>query len=218
MAALRTLLFVCVAATWLAITGLVASAFAQAPAWRFTDCAPVRALPDVSRGDLGWHGNVWCVMPDSTTKHYTLDCLHGTCSWSTFQTELQALMTAPDKSAKWDEIVAKYFSWVCDDAIRKEASQRGALCLEGEAIRLQHPEWLPKVTLPPPVITYRVKVNGTSATRPAYALVAGVRGTKVLARAVVGTACDLTKPTLASGADVWAEFGTPGVVALCAKS
>lgn len=218
MAALRTLLVVCVAATWLAITGLVASAFAQAPAWRFTDCAPVRALPDVSRGDLGWHGNVWCVMPDNSSKHYTLDCLHGTCSWSTFNTELQALMTAPDKNAKLDEIVAKYFSWVCDDTIRKEASQRGALCLEGEAIRAQHPEWLPKVTLPPPVITYRVKVNGTSTTRPAYALVAGVRGTKVLARAAVGAVCDLNKPTLVSGADVWAEFGTPGVVALCAKS
>ena len=73
--------------------------------------------------------------------------------------------------------------------------------------------------VPPSAFTHAVKANGTVLTRPAYLLTAGVRGTKEVARATVGQPCDLTKPTLASGTDVWAQFGpdfVAGRVALCA--
>lgn len=79
------------------------------------------------------------------------------------------------------------------------------------------------VTPPPPpvaVYTHAVKANGASADRPAYKLINGVRGTATVARATVGMSCNLTRPTLASGTDVWAEFGpdfAPGVVALCSR-
>ena len=74
---------------------------------------------------------------------------------------------------------------------------------------------------PPPVYTHAVKPNGLILTRPAYALTNGVRGTREVSRATVGQPCDTTRPTLASGADLWSEFGpafTAGVVALCAKT
>lgn len=73
---------------------------------------------------------------------------------------------------------------------------------------------------PAPTYTHFVKTNGLVSTRPAYLLTAGVRGTKEVARAAVAQPCDLTRPLLASGADVWAEFGPafePGKVALCAR-
>lgn len=75
-------------------------------------------------------------------------------------------------------------------------------------------------TIKPAVVTYAVKANGTSTTRPVYTLVNGVRGTSSVGRATVGERCNVTRPTLASGADLWAEFGpgfVSGVVALCAK-
>jgi hypothetical protein len=79
----------------------------------------------------------------------------------------------------------------------------------------------PVCTEPTRPVTHRVKANGTALDRPAYTLINGVRGTTAVGRALVGQPCDLNKPTLASGADVWAQFGpdfVAGRVALCAKA
>ena len=80
----------------------------------------------------------------------------------------------------------------------------------------------PTPVLPPaPTYTHAVKANGVSPDRPAFLLTAGVRGTKEVSRATVGQPCDLTKPTLASGTEVWAQFApdfVAGRVALCAAN
>lgn len=81
----------------------------------------------------------------------------------------------------------------------------------------------PLVVSPPPpapVYTHRVKPNGLLPDRPAYLLSNGVRGAREVGRAGKDQGCDLMRPTLASGADVWAEFGPvfePGRVALCSR-
>lgn len=70
-----------------------------------------------------------------------------------------------------------------------------------------------------PVYTHHVKPNGTAADRPVYGLT-GTALTLAKGRAAVGQPCDLTRPTKASGGDLYAEFGPAfarGVVALCAS-
>lgn len=79
--------------------------------------------------------------------------------------------------------------------------------------------WAAPTVPRPTVYTHKVKVNATLPDRPVRTLAAGVLTTTTL-RALVGQPCDLTKPTLASGSDVWAEFGpafASGKVALCSK-
>jgi hypothetical protein len=67
-------------------------------------------------------------------------------------------------------------------------------------------------------VVWRVKPNGTSTTRPAYALVNGVLGTTIAGRATVGAVCDLARPTApATGGDIRAEYGVAGLVTICKK-
>lgn len=60
-----------------------------------------------------------------------------------------------------------------------------------------------------------VKQINDQITRPAYTLINGVLGTKEMARATIGTPCDITKPTLASGTYKYAQYDASGFVALC---
>lgn len=63
--------------------------------------------------------------------------------------------------------------------------------------------------------TWVVKPINAQITRPAYTLINGVLGTKEMARATIGTSCDISKPTLASGTYKYAQYDASGYVALC---
>lgn len=96
-------------------------------------------------------------------------------------------------------------------------SARALICADAfAAVKLKWP--LAAVLPPPPAsaptYVYAVKPNGAFTTRPAYAVINGVRGTKEVARATVGQPCKT--PT----GDGWGEFGPdfkPALVALCGK-
>lgn len=60
-----------------------------------------------------------------------------------------------------------------------------------------------------------VKPINAQITRPAYTLIDGVLGTKEMARATIGTPCDVSKPTLTSGTYKYAQYDASGYVALC---
>ena len=146
-----------------------------------------------------------------------LSCVHGAClPVGNFFENLDAYKQSADPVARvkteWDkaflpgscEKATGTLKTVCDDMFLSMRENWPVAAT-------------PAPPPPPPAPAYKVKPNGSSLTRPAYTLINGVRGTKEVARASVGAACDVTKPTLPSGSDLWAEFGTPGVVALCAK-
>lgn len=170
----------------------------------------------VERTAEGWFGHGYCSMPDGSIRPWGFACLHGSClPAGNFAERISTLVQNPDKTAAqkdWDTNFGN-----------KCATATGALKTVCDAMYLSAREKWPVAATaappaPPAAPTYRVKANGLVLTRPAYTLVNGVRGTKEVARAAVGATCDVTKPTLASGADLWAEFGTAGVVALCTKA
>lgn len=144
-------------------------------------------------------------------------CVHGTCLpvgnfFENLDTYKQSVDPVAKVKAEWDKA---FLSGSCEKAI-------GTLKTVCDDMFLSMREnWpvaaTPAPPPPPPAPQWKVKINGSSLTRPAYTLTNGVRGTKEVARANVGAPCDATKPTLPSGSDLWAEFGTPGVVALCSK-
>ena len=63
---------------------------------------------------------------------------------------------------------------------------------------------------------YAVKPNGKHLTRPAYTLTDGVL-VKSKERAPVGATCDTSKPTKPSNKDLYARYGSTGLLALCSK-
>lgn len=94
------------------------------------------------------------------------------------------------------------------------------LCNERYTLYQQNRErWLKD--LPLRKYVWRVKVNGSSETRPAYTLTNGVRSNLSTARATVGVRCypEIVMDQF-SGADVWAIYnaGALDSVALCARS
>lgn len=144
-------------------------------------------------------------------------CVHGTClPVGTFFENLDGYKQAADPvaavKAAWDKAFLP-------DSCEKATGKLKIVC--DDMYRSMRANWpVPATPAPPapPEVVWKVKSNGLLTTRPAYLLTNGVRGTKEVARAAVGTVCDATKPTLASGSDLWAEFGMSGIVALCAKA
>lgn len=182
----------------------------------------------------GTHG--WYYTDDGTTiRAYGRSCLPGKClSDLDLIGKARAILSAAEPaSAANAALVGTPPDFDCNDpTVFAEQTPRGALCRE----RLQFVQAhfrdvggmgfddVQEPTCAPPV-TYRVKVNGTATDRPASTLVGGVRFAITGFRAVVGQPCDVTKPTLASGTDLWAQYGpdypsTPDgrpLVALCSK-
>lgn len=161
------------------------------------------------RTNEGRYLHFYCKAGDKITAE-GLACVHGTClPVGSFFERLDGLKQQADPVAAvkdaWDASFPQ-------DSCRTSTGTLKTVC---DAMFLSMRENWPVAATPAPA--YKVKPNGLILTRPAYLLTNGVRGTKEVARAPVGAACDITKPTLPSGADLWAEFGTPGVVALCAK-
>lgn len=70
---------------------------------------------------------------------------------------------------------------------------------------------------PPPFPTAFVAKNSTSPTRPAYAVVDGVIGTKEAGRATVGAACDCNKVRIFKGTSMYCSAPPPlaDLVVLC---
>lgn len=141
-----------------------------------------------------------------------LSCHHSVCNPNAFAAAVVRVATAQDYKKAVDAEWAANVKWDCDAPPNEGAK---ALCAERrDLIARNWQTWIKDFT--PSV--WKVKPNGTATTRPAYALVNGVLGTKEAGRAPVGAVCDVTKPTSpATGGDIRAEYGTPGLVTICTK-
>lgn len=176
------------------------------------------------RTDAGWYAFVACKNQSTGLfDMYGGACRHGVCNQSDWWAAIANYGTAIGDEAKKSSFRASWDKIITNDCTAPSAADV-PVCDAYKAKRDQVQAALNTVVQPPPpasapTVTHRVKTNGTSTTRPAYALANGVRGTKEIGRADVGSDCDLSKPTLPStGSDVWASFGpnfTSGVVALC---
>ncbi|WP_128003468.1 hypothetical protein [Piscinibacter defluvii] len=205
----------------------------------YGDQFPGSTITGPLRGDRGWYGWGWCRNAQGEPYSMSLICAHGEC---TSDIGGQVGRTMADLGRKligstkrevygawWDANALAYHCRENDGAqVTEPSSPRGLACAELRALLaadLASFYTPPPPPPPPPVYTHAVKVNPactlpTGCTRPVYLLANGVRGTAAVGRAEVGQPCDLSKPTAASGADVWASFGPlfeTGKVALCAR-
>lgn len=171
----------------------------------------------------GWYIGGFCRTAEGKFAPWGYACTHGAClSAGTLAEQVSSdLRAANPEAAMKSRIdaaqatscygpVTGSLKTVCD-ALFAELFDKRPWGAPVEAAAAPAPE---------PAMQYAVKANGTATTRPAYSLTEGVRGTKEVARAAVGQPCKTDRPTLASGSDLWAEFGTdfkPGMVALCSK-
>jgi len=175
-------------------------------------CNPIGS-PHIDNKTLGRH-LVFVCSDDTKTRLYwrRLLCLHSVCNVEGVAAAAVRVAIASDYKAAVDAEWAAAVKWDCA-APPSDANK--ALCAESDAwIAANWSTWTKDFK---PAV-WKVKANGSYTTRPAYALVNGVLGTKEVARATVGTVCDLAKPTApATGGDIRAEFGTAGVVTICAR-
>ena len=202
---------------------------------------PGAKLVPLVRGSHGWYGYGWCKGVDGAPAAAYRLCAHGECA-ANVGVQVGSIMGQLGLQLVGSTPQAVYGSWVdanpagyrCDSAgpqVTAPGSPRGLACAELLALMAADaPAYAPPpsptpVPTPPPEL-WRVKRNPQSTsvptTRPVYPLVDGVLGTRALSkRATEGDACDTSKPTLASGADLWASYGASpvsGEVALCAKA
>lgn len=177
----------------------------------YVECKPL-AVKSV-KGEKGIHV-FWFIRSErGTIWHQGFSCPLALCDLTTFTARAQEMMTGKLTPAA---ARAQVQGFACDYSSFDPIAGENPLCAERKyALVEKIDEWL--VGIPEQISIWRVKTSGLFSTRPTYNLVNGVRGLVVVSRVAVGTPCDIGKPTLASRADLWAEFGTPGVVALCAK-
>lgn len=204
-------LTVCALGAGLAYGGDVAPTPAAEPLPPISTCSPVGfQYESLAKGR---HVVVLCTKPLGTGVYADgFSCLHAACSPMTFGMSVASALMADKPKVELEAQWTKYIKWTCDAPPDDAAA---ALCLERRTwIANNFAAWTASFK---PVV-WKVKPNGTYPTRPAYALTAGVLGTKEVARATVGMLCDVAKPTAStSNGDIRAEFGTPGVVTLCAR-
>lgn len=199
---------------WLTLCAIgvdIARAQTPEPLPPITTCSPVGFQYDYLTN--GRHIAVLCTKPLGTGVYvHGFSCLHSACSPTAFGMSVIAALSSATPKTEIDTQWAKYIKWTCDAPPDAAAA---TLCTERQTwINTNYAAWTASFK---PVV-WRVKPNGTYATRPAFALTAGVLGTKEVARATVGNMCDVSKPTApASNGDIRAEFGVPGVVTLCAR-
>ena len=178
----------------------------------YLDCQPL--VTKVVDGALATHLFWFTRSPSGATRINGFSCAKAACDVQGFVNTANDVLTgrrtAADASAQHINFACDYSSWWSIAGEHPVCTERKAVLVAGNEAWMAGIPWV--------VSPWKVKANGPAATRPAYTLANGVRGTREVARATVGTACDATKPTLASGKDLWAPFGSdPGVVALCAK-
>ncbi len=212
----KILQYIVILAGWLIICA-IAVGFARAetapPAPVLSNCVQAGA-PRYESLEVGRHVVFVCtdalgvrVYPDG------LSCQHAVCNPSAFAAAVVRVITADDYKKAVDTEWRANVKWTCDAPPDDKAR---ALCTERRGWIAKN--WAAWTVEFKPVV-WKVKANGTATTRPAYALIAGVLGTKEVARAPVGAVCDVTKPTIqAPGGDLRAEYGVSGVVTICTKS
>lgn len=212
----KILQYIVILAGWLIICA-IAVGFARAetapPAPVLSNCVQAGA-PRYESLEVGRHGVFVCT--DALgVKTYPdgLSCQHSVCNPNAFAAAVVRVATSQDYKKAVDTEWAANVKWDCDAPPNEGAK---ALCNERrDYIERNWQSWIAEFK---PAV-WKVKANGTATTRPAYALVNGVLGTKEAGRAAVGSACDVTKPTApATGGDVRAEYGAAGLVTICAKS
>ena len=191
------------------LLALPCSVFAQAP----STCSPVSS-PKHTYGALGQHTVVVCTDTYGTVAYpLGFSCRHDVCNLGAFGEAMMRVTTAPDYRKALDAEWALSIKWTCD---MPPDTSSAALCTErANWIASNWSSW----TLAFKPAVWRVKANGTSLTRPAYALSGGILGTREAGRATVGSLCDLSKPLLpATNGDVRAEYGVNGLVTICKRS
>lgn len=179
----------------------------------YLSCQPL--VTRVVNGDLATHLFWLTRHPSGGVRINGFSCAKAACDTQLFATlsndVLTGKRTAADASAARMTFTCDYSTWGPIVGEHSVCTERKAVLIAGNA------EWM--AGIPWMVSPWKVKPNGTVNTRPAYTLTNGVRGTREVARATVGAPCDATKPTLASGKDMWAPFGSdPGIVALCERT
>lgn len=200
---------------WLGFCALIVggsqAARAGEPLPPISTCNPVGVQYDYLT--LGRHIAVLCTKPLGDGVYVNgLSCPHAVCSPSAFGMSVAKVIVASAPKTELQAQWAANVKWTCDAPPDASAL---ALCTERQAWISSN--WATWTAAFKPVV-WRVKPNGTYPTRPAFALTAGVLGTKEVARATVGNLCDVSKPTApATSGDIRAEFGVPGVVTLCAR-
>jgi hypothetical protein len=178
----------------------------------YLDCQPLAT--QVVPGNLATHLFWFTRSPSGGIRVNGFSCPKALCDTQLFATVANDVLTGKRTAS---QASTERIKFNCDYSTWAPVTGEHPVCTERKALFVaKHTYWL--AGIPFKIEPWRVKANGTVATRPAYTLANGVRGTREVARATVGAPCDATKPTLASGKDLWAEFGTPGVVALCAKA
>lgn len=159
-----------------------------------------------------WRG-MWCPDGKGGWNAYVHRCVEGrTCLDAVaLESELHTAVRTPNPLEALKTAIAKYQSPPLANE-KEDWYFAGVKALEE----------LKKIK--PVVATFRVKKNffcsAEPCTRPVFSLVNGTRDTKEIGRALVGQACKVDRPTLASGDDLWAEFGPdfkPQQVALCSR-
>lgn len=177
----------------------------------YLECQPL--VTKAVRGPLATH-LFWFVRgPRGTVLHQGFSCPAAACDLQTFMAAANSVITGKTTPA---EALAQVSDFTCDYSSFNPIAGEHSICAERkDALVQKFDDWL--AGIPAQLPWWRVKANGAFPTRPAYTLTGTVRGTKEVARAAVGTPCNVDRPTLASGSDLWAEFGTAGVVALCQK-
>lgn len=171
---------------------------------------------DYARTNQGWYAYWYCKRDDGTITAPIIACEHGFCL--PIGTFVDRVTTMKRGENPIETIKAAWDAEIGGTSCASATGQLSIVCSQAAISSLANAPPQQPVAPPPPTYTHAVKINGTSTTRPAYLLTNGVRGTTAVGRANVGADCDLTKPTLPSGSDVWASFGPlfeAGKVALC---
>lgn len=177
----------------------------------YVECKPLAVKS--TQGPLAIHVFWFIRSAKGTIWHQGFSCPLAVCSLATFTDKAQDLMAGKITPAA---VRAELQGFVCDYNTFDPIAGEHPICAERKGALVEKmDEWL--AGIPTQLPWWRVKANGAFPTRPAYTLTGTVRGTKEVARATVGAPCNVERPTLASGSDAWAEFGAPGVVALCQK-
>jgi hypothetical protein len=195
------------------------------------------AYPGVYAGrfDRGWYAWGFCKGKDGEPVVLYRLCAHGECA-SDIAGQAGRTMATLGAQAIGKDPKAVYGAWFdanqpayhCEKEGGAQVlwpnTARGDACAELNAlIAKTAPAWSPPPTPVPAVWKVKKNPQSTAAptTRPVYLLANGVLGKATSKRATEGETCDTTKPTLASGSDLWASYGASpvaGEVALCTKA
>ena len=199
---------------WLAVCALAVlctAGIARAQPVSLSACTPI-AGPKIAYQPLGRHLAFACTDASRTVIYQDgVSCLHATCNVDATAAAALRIMQATDRKAAIDAEWA-VIRWDCNNP---PGDAERALCTERMAWIATW--WADAIKDFRPAV-WRVKANGTASTRPAYTLTNGTLGTVIAGRALVGAVCDLTRPTApATGNDIRAEYGRPGLVTICAK-